>query len=41
MGPKPAEISTTAPLAFLLITLKLIELEKVCHSDMQDLRAVF
>ena len=32
------EISTTAPVSYLLITMKAIELEAVCLSDMENLR---
>ena len=41
MGPNTVEISTTAPLAYLLITLDAIQLEKVSHSDMQYLKSAF
>ena len=39
MGPNTVEIWATGPLTSLLITLTEIESEKVCHSDMQNLRA--
>ena len=34
------EIFRTAPLSYLLITVKKIELEEVCLSDMENLRTV-
>ena len=41
MGTKTNEISTTAPLPYLLITVKAIETEKVSLSDMQNLKTVW
>ena len=38
-GTNTVEIWTTAPLLDLLIIVKAIDLEKVSHSDMQNLRA--
>ena len=40
MDQNTAEILTTAPLPYLLITLKAIKLEKVSFSDMQNVRTV-
>ena len=40
MGPNTVEIWTAPPLAYLLITGKAIELEKISLSDMQSLKTV-
>ena len=41
MGPNTVPFCTAAPLPHLLITLKVIELEKVSFSAMQNLKTVF
>ena len=38
--PNTVEICTTAPLSYLLITVKAIDLEKVSFRDVQNLRTV-
>ena len=40
MGPNIVEMSMTAPLPYLLITLEAIVLQKVSVSDKQNLKAV-
>ena len=37
-GSKHCSMSTTAPLPYSLITVKLLELEKLTFSDMQSLK---
>ena len=39
--PNTVEIWTAAPLAYLLITVKAIDLGKICLSDMQILKTIF
>ena len=41
MGRKTVAISTAAPLPYLLITVKVITLEKVSFSDIQNPKTVF
>ena len=41
MEPNTVEIRATAPLAYCLITLDAIQLEKVSHSDMKYLKTAF
>ena len=40
MGPNIVEMAMTAPLPYLLITVKTMVLKKVSVSDMQNLKTV-
>ena len=40
MDPSTVEMTTAAPLSYLLMTVKAVEFEKVTLSDKQNLRTV-